>query len=219
MATQACDLYVDIENSVLYQSKSNLTESTLKIFYQGSSVPFRVFPIRPTGNRFAPFVQDVDVDSLGLRMYIADAKSNVAASTLDTSWTATPGPAAPDNATNFFDGELNLNTTELNSQFDPLTNSISNLYFQVQLSHGANWRTIYNQKITVVKSPIDPTSTANVPDPVSEYYTRTMADNRFLSLGVNGPGRTTTLQSPSGTYLREIGVDDNGNAIDNIVTA
>jgi hypothetical protein len=87
-------------------------------------------------------------------------------------------------------------------------------YFEIEVQEGTNVSKIYQASIRVNNAVAQVGAT--VPSPVDEYYTKAQAVAQFPTK-VMAAGEQFTITSPSGTYQRIFGVDDGGNAIDQIV--
>jgi len=118
-----------------------------------------------------------------------------------------------DSSSHWFTGTLDLNTAGVNSHIG--ANSSATAYFEVNLTLAGN-RTTILQTTFLLKAVVDEL-TATVPTPTDQYLTKAEMLSTFARL-VGANGQTIILKSPGGIYGRELGVNDDGTAIDNIIT-
>lgn len=112
---------------------------------------------------------------------------------------------------------LNNGTATLALNTQALLNALAHnasgqFYFEIKVITGAITETLLQQTCTVA-APVD--NPANLAPPVvDQYLTLAQALAMFVKY-IGGAGQTITLTSPSGAHTRELGVDDNGQPIDN----
>ena len=117
------DLYIDLQSPPrrLLGGLTGASPPILTTLHQGSRIPLRIFPVKATGlvSSGSPYAA-VDVTSFSdLKVAVgarAGTGSPYAQAGAGTSYTFTAQSFADsEGLSNYFYGELNLNTTELNS--------------------------------------------------------------------------------------------------------
>ena len=206
MATATRKLFVNLATKTLQISDRNGSPFTLPKFNKYEVVPFEVVIVEPDLDSVGlPAFSRVDISNLSLSLSINDTYDDAAPLAYQNTFTK-------DETTNTFSGELSLSTAALNSWLS--TTEEKQAYFEIEIQEGSNVIKAYLTTVWVKQSVAQ--VGAVVPSPVDEYYTKAQADQQFLK-PIGSAGVQVTITSPGGTYQRIFGVDDGGNAIDQIV--
>ena len=213
----ALKIIIDVESGESFLSK--VTGSALKLssFFQGSIIPLEIYPVTRIANAVGatPFA-DVSVTGLNCRVYLIEATGETTLAS-QVTFTAQAGPVpANGNAENYFEGNLDLNTTEMNTHIDTTLSlaigaKSGDTYFVVQYDIAGGWRTILQTKLGVIKSAVAPVGAISMPTPAAAYYTIQQLENLFASLSSNPAGVGLPLTSPDGTKSGQYVLGDNGN--------
>jgi hypothetical protein len=206
-------LYADIINKRLVTSLTNSSAfNGVATAFQYAIYNFRVYPVKPNGNVTGTLYTVLDLDNLTLKMGVGarSGSESLLAYTAPGSWTKNydSGASGP----GYFSGQFDLNTTEMNAAIGS-SDSLSS-YFEIQLGDSAEYRTIYNAGITVYSTVMTSGAAATLPTAADQYYTKEEVAGLFAKLFGS---ETITLQSPDGTRFRTLGVDNDGNAIDDLI--
>jgi len=209
----AITLYLDVENKALVTSLTNSSSFRgLATAYQYAYFNFYVVPVRPNGNITGTIYEKLDLDNLTIKMAIGARAGgeDLLAYTAPGSWTKVydSGSSGP----GYFSGAFDLNTTELNTAMGS-SDSISS-FFEIQLGDSSNYRTAYNAGITIYATVMTSGSAATLPTTADQFYTKEEVAGLFAKLYGS---ETITLQSPDGTRFRTLGIDNDGNAIDDLI--
>jgi hypothetical protein len=200
------DLYVDIVNSELVLGLNNATQFQFGKIFQGSAISFRIFPVKPTNNQFAPYFTLVDISGLLARIGVGPRAGATALLASQDVWTpqftdkdgtltgAIPGTFG------CFKAVLNLNTTELNAAIGS-SDSYSTI-FEIQLSEAAAWRPVAQRTISITPTVWDPSGAANLPSAAANYPTIEMMKALCVLVNGNPNGRGFTLQDSTGAVTR-----------------
>lgn len=207
------NLFLDVENKLLVTSLTNASPFRgLSTAYQYAYYNFQVTPVRPNGNVTGTLYTKLDLDNLTLKMGIGARAGgeSLLAYTAPGSWTKNydSGSSGP----GYFSGAFDLNTTEMNTAMGS-SDSISS-YFEIQLGDSSNYRTAYNAAITIYATVMTSGAAASLPTAAEQYYTKTETAGLFAKLYGS---ETITLVSPDGTRFRTLGIDNDGNAIDDLI--
>lgn len=176
--------------------------------FQSNSVDFQVYVVEETGN-VAPRYQLADMSNYGLRISIG---------TTPTGTSGGPTPVALQdtftlNAAGYFEGTLAMNTAAVDAL---IGSSVSvGAYIEFNLTYLGTRITIYQNTCTLKAVVDELTSTS--PAATDVYLTKAESLNTFC-LKVGELGFRLVLRSANGTYGRELGVDNDGSPIDNIIT-
>jgi hypothetical protein len=206
-------LYLDVFNRRLPLTLSNQSAFTgLSNAYQYGKLKFRIYPVRPNGNVTGTLYSVLDLDNLTLKMGIG-AKAggeDLLAYTAPGSWSKVydSGSSGP----GYFSGDLDLNTTEMNTAIGSASSVAS--FFEIQLGDSSDYRTAYSAAITVNATVMTGGAASAIPDPADEYYTKSETSGLFVP---RSGSESITLVSPDGTWQRVLGVDNDGNAIDDLI--
>ena len=144
----------------------------------------------------------MDISNLSLCVSINDTFDDSAPLASQDTWTK-------NEVTNVFSGELSLNTSAMNTYIGS-NDSVSG-YLEVEIQEGTARSKAFTATVTLQNAVTQTAITA--PAPLTEYYTKPVADGRFVQK-VMPAGEQLTITSPGGTYQRILGVDDGGNVID-----
>lgn len=206
MATATRKIFVNWFSKVLQVSDTNGGVVELAPFYKYETVPFDIVIVEPNLEVIGfPRWNRVDISNLSIRAAIND--------TLDTASPLSYQPTfTKDESSNVFSGELDLNTSALNTWIG--SSSSKSAYFEIELQEGTAVTKIYQALIEVKNSVVQIGVTS--PSPVDSYLTTASADQQYARK-VGAAGEQFTITSPGGVYQRVFGVDDGGNAIDQIL--
>jgi len=221
------DLYVDVQSlpGRIVGGLSGGSPPVLTTLHQGSKLPLRIFPVKPTGmvSSGTPYVSvpvslfsDIKV-AVGPRSGSTTPYAQAGAGTSDlfTAQTA----ADSDGLKDYWYGTLNLNTTELNSAVGSLESLQA--FLEIQLGVSGSYRIVYQGPVVIAASVITPSGAVSLPSAAAEYLTRDEIFALFVAWDSTGlaanRGRNIVLVSPDGASKRELGVADDKGAIDNLI--
>jgi hypothetical protein len=208
MATATRNLFVNNQTKILQFSDKNGAVVTLPAFNKYEAIPFKIVIVEEdTQSAGLLKFSRVDISNLSMSVSLNDTYDDAAPLAYQNTF-------SKDEDQNVFSGTLNLNTAALNSWLS--TTESKSAYFEIEIQEGSNVSKLYVATVTVKQSVAQVGAT--VPSPVDEYYTKAQADQQFLK-PISPAGVQHTITSPGGTYVRIIGVDDGGNAIDQILPA
>lgn len=208
MATATRKLFVNWHTKTLQVSDKSGSPFTLPTFNKYEVVPFEVVIVEPDLSSIGiPKFERVDISNLSLSIAINETYDDAAPLAYQNTFDK-------DEDTNTFSGSLSLSTAALNSWLS--TTESKPAYFEIEIQEGSNVSKIFLAVVTVKQSVAQ--VGAVVPSPVDEYYTKAQSDQQFLK-PISPAGVQHTITSPGGTYVRILGVDDGGNAIDQILPA
>lgn len=221
----AVEIFLDLSTVTgrAYKALDNqpLAALTIGPFYQGSLVPFRVYPIIAGLNQVAaPYYSKVSLTNLEFELVLgprAGAESILAAQYTWSKQTA----ADSEGKSGYFYADFNLNTSALNTAIGN-NDTYTSAYLEFRLSrNGGAFSPVFQTQPTILAVVKDPGSASSIPTPTEEYLTVAAARNLFVMWnnllapsGANN-GRNIILVSPDGTRTREIGVGNNAEPIDN----
>jgi len=208
MAATPIDLYNDVVRNTLVlglNNKEPFSLNTLRI-YQGSKVPFRWYPVRPTNNLSAPFYTLVSLSGLSLDVVVGARAGAEALLARQNVWT--------DSGLGYLEATLNLNTTELNAAIS--TADSYQTYLEINLTDNGEERPTYQEQISVLSVVKGPGTAASLPTSAVEYLTAVQMRAEFVRFFNNPNGATIELLSPDGGSSRLIGCNDNGTAQDEL---
>lgn len=208
MATATRKLFVNLATKTLQISDKNGSPFTLPNFNKYEVLPFEVVLVEPALEAVGlPSFSRVDISNLSLSLSLNDTYDDAAPLAYQNTF-------SKDETTNTFSGTLSLATSPLNSWLS--TTVEKDAYFEVEIQEGSNVIKAYLAVVKVKQSVAQVGAT--VPSPVDEYYTKAQANAQFLQ-PISPAGVQHTITSPSGTYVRIIGVTDDGVAVDQILPA
>jgi hypothetical protein len=208
-AASVLKLTIDRQNLQLVAGGGAVQAGVLSIpgLFQSNTLTLRIQIVDPTGDFTAPY-SIVDLNGIGLRASVGDTPTGAAGG---------PAPLALqdtfvwDAVNKWFSADIALNTAAIDAFLGSA--AAKTAYFEINLTGGANRTTILQATFTL-KAVVDELG-STVPAPTDQYLTKAESVALFAKR-VNDPGVRIVLVSPSGTYGRELGVDDAGNAIDNV---
>lgn len=214
----AIEVYLDISTPQggLFKSLTDRTVLALGPFYQGAALNFRVFPVVPTGATLGALFAKVPLAGLSFEMVVGIRTGTNQIYAAQYVWTAQNANDA-EGKSGYWYATLDLNTTELNAA---ITGETLTCYLEFRLKRGAgSFGPVCQQQISVVAAVKDPSGAASIPTPAPSYLTRDECLALFVAwnnaiIPANA-GRTLVLSSPDATKTRELGVANDGAAIDN----
>ena len=186
----------------------SLTE--LPDIFQGNVIDLKITIVDPTGSVTSAKFTKVNLGSYGLRASIGVTPTGTAGG---------PAPLALqnvfvwDSADYSFSASLDCTTTAIDGAIAGAASV--GAFFEVNLTLAGNRITIFQEPITLKAIVDEATSTS--PNPTETYLTKAESLATFAKF-VNDNGRTLILKSPGGIYGREIGINDDGSLIDDIIT-
>ncbi len=184
--------------------------TTLPALFQSNVQAFRIYVVDPDpSNVLGGFVQ-VDMGTSGLRMAIGDSPTGTIGGPTPLTFQNTFTWNA---AGKYFTGSLNLNVAAVASFIGSAASKAA--YFEINETVSADRITLFQSGVTL-KAVVDEMSQS--PDaPLDQYLTQAESVAAFLKF-INVPGATVVFKSPNGVWGREIGVNDDGSAMDNIIS-
>ena len=150
----------------------------------------------------------VDGQGWGLRMSVGGTPAGTPGQVpiaLQDTWTWDP-------TNKWFTASLALNTAAIDSYLGSMASSAA--YFEINSTSGGNRTTLLQSQILLL-AVIDE-QTTSPPGPVNSYLTKAECLALFAQL-LGTPGTHIRLTSPGSIYARELGVNDDGSTIDNII--
>lgn len=204
----ALNLYIDRQNKKLVDYNGSVV--SLPALFQGNVVDLKIAILDPTGSKTGARYSLVNAGSYGLRVSVGATPTGTAGG---------PTPLALQNSFTWnasdstFSGSLELNTAAIDSHIGTAASAVA--YFEVNLTLAGNRTTVLQEAITLRAVVDEATTTA--PTPTESYFTNNESLALFVKK-VGNAGEVIVLKSPNGVYGREIGVADDGSAIDNIIT-
>lgn len=202
MATNRRKICVNWFNKTLQVSERDASSWRWFTFHQYETIPLEVFFVEPDVTIYHRFAR-LSVAPLSLTISMHSSIDTATPFVQQATWTK-------DTSRNVLIGDLDLNTASFNSW---LSTSPKTAYIELDITDAASrWRSYW--AVTCSKSLTKLTTSS--PDPAQEYFTKAQSDGRYLQ-PILTAGQTVTYTSPSGTWQRIIGVDDNGQPIDQIL--
>lgn len=216
----AIEIYLDLSTPLgaAVKGLDDPTPFSFSSFYQGALLPLRVFPVSRTANlRLAPYYAKLPIDAMLLRVLVGPRAGTTSILAAQYTWTQQL-TADADGKSGYFYGDLDLNTSAMNTAIG--TAETYSTFIEFQLSrNGGTWTPVFQTTLSITATVLDPTGAVSVPTPAPTYLT---ADQCFAvfalwnnTLRPSNAGRTIILTSPDGTKSREIGVGNDGALIDN----
>lgn len=150
---------------------------------------------------------------------LSGATIKVAIGAAPTGTQSTPTPLAQVTLTEVtesqYEGTLNLLTAEMIAAIDTASQR-SDLVFEIQITDasGNRYRGVQVRNVTVNACVIEDGS--SLPLPATEYLTKAECEALFVKY-LGDLGRQITLRSEDGGWGRVLGVDNDGNAVDDVV--
>jgi hypothetical protein len=208
MATAYRNTYLNWVERRLQIGEFNGGEFVFPTFYKYESVPLRVHLLEPNSAALGPDeFSRVDISNLALRVTINNTLDDATPLAEQQTWTQ-------DASQNTFMGVLDLNTAGMTAYIGAAASMPA--YVQIAVSEtGGVWRVVYQRAITIENSVAQPTTTS--PDPTKTYRTAEESDGIYLQPQMR-PGIQLVAISPNELFQRVWGVDNNGTAIDQILS-
>jgi hypothetical protein len=199
-------LVIDRQNKQLVNYLGSVIQ--LPALFQTTVPTLQIGVVDPTGNVMAPYSL-VDLTGYGLRASVGDTPTGTAGG---------PAPLALQDtfvwnaATKYFSADLSLTGAAIDSFIGSLASR--GAYFEINLTLNGN-RDVLLQIPVTLKAVVDElTSTA--PGPTDQYLTKAECLALFAKL-IMDLGQRQVFRSANGVYGREIGVNDDGSALDNLI--
>ncbi len=178
--------------------------------FQSNVQAFRIYVVDPNPANILGGYVLVDMGTSGIRMAVGDTPTGTSGGPTPLTFQNTFTWNA---AGKYFTGSLNLNVAAVATFIGSAASKSA--YFEINETASADRITLFQSGVTL-KAVVDE-MTASVPDPSEHYLTQTESQAAFVKF-INEPGATIVLKSPNGVWGREIGVNDDGSAMDNIIT-
>lgn len=214
----AIELFLDISTpqGALAKSLTDRTVPSFGPFYQGQKINLRVTPVVPTGNSIGTLFSKVALDQLTFEFVMGVRSGTNQIYVAQYVWTK-QSVNDTDGKSGYFYATVDLNTTELNAA---ITSESLSVYAEFRLGRGAAAAGPVLQVATTIYAAVkDPSGAASIPTPAADYLTAAQCKALFVQwrndLEAANAGRTIVLASPDNTKTRELGVANDGSAIDN----
>lgn len=199
-------LTIDRQNKALV----SLNGSAQRIpgLFQENTVTLQITIVDPTGQPTSPYTV-IDMSGAGLRVSIGQTPTGTQGgppllALQDTfTWNATG---------KYFQADLSLATSTIDNFIGAAASASA--FFEVNVTSAGNRDTILQVGFTLLAVCDELAST--VPAPVDQYLTKAECLALFAKL-VNDLGARIVLKSANGVYGRELGVNNDGTGIDNII--
>jgi hypothetical protein len=206
MAAAPINIYNDIVNNVIVLGLNNggLVELNRRKLYQGSKLPIRYYPVQPTNSLTPPFFTLVPLAGLSLDICVGPRAGSESLLARNNAWTAT--------SQGYFEGTLNLNTSELNTAIGSA--DTYSTFIEINLTDSGEERVTYQETIGLIPVVKGPGTAASLPTAAVEYLTAAQQRVEFVRWFNNPAGNTIELLSPDGTRYRLLGVNNDGTALD-----
>lgn len=218
MAAQI-ELYNDIVNNRLVQGINSNSAFTFGTLFQGSTLSIRYFPLVPIwGAVTAPFYKKVSLANItALEMALGPRAGAESLLAYQGTWTA-QSAADSDGVSGYMYADFDLNVSALNTAIGN-SDSAYSTYFEIRLSESGKMRPTYQTSIGITPVVLGPGAAGSAPTPAASYFTKEEAMNLFVKW-YNGDlasrGKGITLFSPDGASTREIGVNNDKSAKDEL---
>ncbi len=199
-------LAVNRQDGSLVSFNGSLTR--IPDLFQNNVRDLQIQFVDPTGGINTQYVA-VDVAAYGLRTAIGATPTGTAGGPAPLTFQDT---FVWDSVNKWFTGSLALNVAAINSFIG--TAAAATAYFEITLT-GTDWQTILQQTFTL-RAVVDDTG-ATAPAPADSYFTKNEAEARYQKK-IGDAGQRLVLVSANGLYGRELGVNDDGTALDNLIT-
>lgn len=182
---------------------------TVPGLYQGNVQEFKIYVLDPPATINSGFSK-VDMGSSGLRVSVGQTPTGTAGGptplALQDTWTW--------NATDkSFTGSLSLTSSSIDSFIGSAATATA--YFEVNETASGNRITLFQTSFTL-HAVVDE-ATSSVPSSSDVYLTKAESDARYVK-NIGDLGAVIVLRSANGVWGRELGVANDGSAIDNIIT-
>ena len=206
MAATPIDLYNDVVNNVLVLGLNNKERFNIssRNIYQGSKIPIRWYPVRPTNSITAPFFTLLPVSGLSLDICLGPRAGSESLLARQNVWV--------ENSGGYLEATLNLNTSELNTAIS--SSDSYSTFFEINLTDAGDERPVYQDTVNIIPVVKGPGTSASLPTAAVEYLTAAQIRAEFVRFFNNPNGSTIELLSPDGSHSRLIGCNDDGTAQD-----
>lgn len=206
----ALSLYLDAQNKRLVQSSTNAGAFALPDFVQGDTIAVYIYPLTPSGVSTSPFTA-LDWTGYALTVSIQGGTGLPTGTAGDESVIAQQATWVWNGASSRMEGTLSTATTECATFLG--ASDAKGSVFEVEVVGTDGSRQTTQAKCNI-KAEVKESGTA--PVPTIDYLTAAECYAIFLRY-INEPGRTVMFKSPNGSWGRVLGVDNDGNAVDDIV--
>jgi hypothetical protein len=178
MAASDIELWCDITNGKLVLGlNDNQTPFRFENIFQGSSIPFKVFLVKPVpGAVGRPFFSQVAIDNVLLRMTVGPRAGAESILAYQDTWTKQTA-LDTEGKSGYFYAALDLNTTALNTAIG--SSETYATYLELQISEGS-WRPVAQTSMLVTAVVRDVTGASVLPTPADAYYTKAQIEAMFL---------------------------------------
>ena len=186
----------------------NGSATALPDLFQSNNQNFQIQVVDPDPTILGGYTA-VDLGSSGLRVSVGATP---------TGTTGGPTPLAIQNtwtwvtASKWFTGALAMNTAAIDSHIG--TAASVTAYFEINITDSGDRETIL--QITFNLRAVVDELASNAPSPTDQYLTKAEVLALFVKF-INTAGDTVVFKSPDGVYGREIGVANDGTAVDNVI--
>lgn len=222
----AIEIYLDLSkpSGAAVKGLNDSSSFLLGPFYQGSLLRLRVFPVVWNGSVLptpgGQLYSQVSLTNLELRVAVGPRAGAEAVLAYQPTW-AKQSALDSEGKSGYFYADLDLATSALNTAISTNDSLSTYIEFALQRSGATNFQPVYQQLIQVLAVVKDPAGASSVPTPADQYLTSAQNYNLFVawdnSLIPANSGRLIRLVSPDGTRIREIGIGNNGEMIDNVI--
>lgn len=216
-AATVINLFVDTQNKQLVTAANSTSIYQLPDFFENNEITFNVVFLIPTGqfNTATPYAS-LNVSGIPFRMSIGAqpiGNGSITPAAIQTTWAwvAGPPPGTTVNVIGYYTGTLALNTVAMDNLIGTATSFTGILELNL-VNTDSTYNTVLQDRVTV-NAVLDSANTT-VPTPASTYMTAAESIARFVSFSGLPNGALINMLSPSGTFKRTLGVDDNGTPID-----
>lgn len=219
------DLYIDIQSQPgrMLAGLNGGNPPQFTGFFQGQHLQLRIWPVRPSGTSIGNAFTPVPLTAFdGIKIAVgkrAGTPTPLALAGMGTSYPfAAQTTPDSDGVSGYWSGELNLNTTAMNTEIG--SNDTATAWLEIVVVRSGNPRVILQQQITITAVVLDPSGAVSLPGAATEYFTKDEIRALFVPWDARNraecSGRRIILTSPAGTATREIGVADDGSGVDNL---
>lgn len=207
MAGLSRKIFINWQTKKLQLSDESSTPVDPPIFQKYETVPLQIVIVEPCSPWGPNNFQRVDITNITLTVAIND--------TLDDSTPlASQSTFNKTTATNTFNGDLVLNTANMNTYIGAAGTDKA-AYFEIEAIEGATTRTKIYTSLVTLKGSVLQTVTSS-PDPLQEYLTRQQQEGIFVQFRLK-PGQTISIPSPGNVYERVLGANDDGTEQDDML--
>ena len=201
-------LYNDTQNRNLVKSNTDTTIISFPTLIQGETVTIQAFFLDPTGGTYATPFSYVGLSGATMKLGIIAGNPTSGTDTTiayQDTWTAISGG---------FQGSLALNTVGVSNAFTATGQTIA-CSVEIEVTEQGGTPVKYYQGVNTIKAAIID-SQSSVPVPTASYPTRNEVNAGWLKK-VETAGVVWRSLSPNGSWARDLGVNNDGSALDNII--